>query len=152
MTKYEPGMFCWIELLTSDRADAQKFYSGVFGWTPFEIPMDGGEPYVLQQKKGKRVGALYQNSNVPPNWMSYVAVESADHSARTAKDLGATLLREPFDVMDLGPMAVVKEPQGAVSPGYTELHVGETGVGGLMQIGAEMGGDAAALATVLDGR
>jgi predicted enzyme related to lactoylglutathione lyase len=188
MTKYEPGMFCWIELLTSDRAAAQKFYSGLFGWTPLEIPMDGGEPYVMQQKNGKTVGAMYQNTNMAPNWMSYVAVASADDSARKAKDLGATLLMEPFDVMGLGRMAVVQDPQGAAfsiwqatgspgievrnelgtlvwnelmttdaeaartfygalfdwkmkaSPEYTELHVGETAVGGLMQIGPEWQG------------
>ena len=34
-------------------------------------------------------------------------------SAKKAKDLGGKLLMEPFDVMDVGRMAVIQDPQGA---------------------------------------
>ncbi len=112
-TSHQPGTFCWIELTTSDRPAAKQFYGSLFGWTANEMPLDGGEPYVMLQKNGKNVGALYQNADVPPNWLSYVAVTSADDTAKTAKDLGANLLSEPFDVMDAGRMAVVQDPQGA---------------------------------------
>jgi predicted enzyme related to lactoylglutathione lyase len=37
-----------------------------------------------------------------------------DESARRARELGAAVLSEPFDVMDLGRMAVVRDPTGAV--------------------------------------
>jgi predicted enzyme related to lactoylglutathione lyase len=46
--------------------------------------------------------------------LSYAAVASADESAAKAKELGATLMKEPFDVMDVGRMAVVQDPTGAV--------------------------------------
>jgi len=187
-TKHDPGAFCWIELTTSDRRAAQQFYTSLVAWTANEMPMNGGEPYVMLQKGGLNVGALYQTAEVPPNWLSYVAVESADDSARTAKDLGANLLSQPFDVMDVGRMAVVEDPQGArfalwqakrhhgidvrdepntlcwnelmtsdiegarkfysalfdwklkVSSEYTEIHVDERGIGGLMQISPDMAG------------
>jgi predicted enzyme related to lactoylglutathione lyase len=46
--------------------------------------------------------------------MSYVTVESADRAAARARELGGTLLMEPFDVMEHGRMAVVQDPTGAV--------------------------------------
>jgi hypothetical protein len=51
---------------------------------------------------------------VPPNWGSYVAVESADAAAAKAKQIGGTVLMEPFDVSENGRMAVIQDPIGAV--------------------------------------
>lgn len=45
---------------------------------------------------------------------AYVIVEGADAAAARAEELGATILAEPFDVMDAGRMAVVQDPTGAV--------------------------------------
>lgn len=189
MTKYEPGMFCWVELATSDGAAAKKYYTSLFGWTANEMPMGPDQPpYVMLEKDGKQVGALYRNAAVPPNWLSYVAVADVDDLAKTVRDLGGKVLQRPFDVMDVGRMAILQDPQGAVlamwqagqhigaavrdepntlcwnelmttdvagaqffyqalfdwrlkiTPGYTEAHVGEKAVGGMMQIAPEMKG------------
>ena len=51
---------------------------------------------------------------MPPHWNSYVSVASADASAAKAKELGAKVMVEPFDVMDAGRMAVISDPTGAV--------------------------------------
>jgi len=50
---------------------------------------------------------------VPPNWIIYIAVDSADQSAAKAKQLGGTVVMPAFDVMDLGRMAVIQDPAGA---------------------------------------
>lgn len=113
MTRYEPGTFCWVELATSDGSAAKSFYTNLFGWTANEIPIGEGSVYVMLQKSGKDVGALYENKNVPPNWLSYVAVASADETGEKAKSLGATIVATPFDVFDVGRMAVITDPQGA---------------------------------------
>jgi uncharacterized protein len=42
-----------------------------------------------------------------------VTVEDAGEAAARAAELGATVLAEPFDVMDAGRMAVLNDPQGA---------------------------------------
>jgi predicted enzyme related to lactoylglutathione lyase len=116
VTSFPPGAFCWIELTTSDGEAAKRFYCDLFGWTANEIPMEPGQPpYVMLQKNGKDVGALYENKQVPhPSWLSYIAVISADEAAAKAKSLGATALQEPFDVFDVGRMAVLSDPEGAV--------------------------------------
>jgi len=114
MKSYPPGVFCWTELATSDGKAATKFYTSLFGLTANEMPMGPNEPpYVMLQKKGKNVCALYENKKAKPAWLSYVSVTSADDSAKKAKSLGAKLLSEPFDVMDVGRMANIQDQQGA---------------------------------------
>ncbi len=51
---------------------------------------------------------------VPPHWNNYVTVESADASAQRAQELGGTIVMPAFDVMDVGRMAVVQDPTGAM--------------------------------------
>lgn len=188
ISSYDPGMFCWMELATGDHKAAQAFYGGLFSWTANEMPMPDGNVYVMLQKDGKDVGALYENKKTPPNWLSYIAVASADETTARAKELGANVIQAPFDVMDVGRMAVLADPEGAVfaiwqrgrhfgaqvarethslcwneletrqrdkavqfygslfgyqtkvSPEYVELHVGETPVGGIMQMHQGMEG------------
>ena len=119
-SKHAPGTFCWVELATTNQAAAKTFYGSLFGWAPEDVPMGPGETYTLLKVAGKDVAALYtmmkeqRDQGVPPNWLPYVSVESADASAEKARSLGGTLLMGAFDVMDIGRMAVVQDPQGAV--------------------------------------
>jgi len=113
-TSYTPGTFSYAELATSDAAAAQAFYSAIFGWTYEEIPMgDDAPPYFPVYLDGKQVAALF-TSDQPPHWNSYVTVESADAAAARAAELGASLIVEPFDVMELGRMAVIADPSGGI--------------------------------------
>ena len=54
-----------------------------------------------------------RDAGVPPLWNSYVSVASADAAAERATELGATVHAPPFDVMTVGRMAVIQDPQGA---------------------------------------
>lgn len=31
-TSYQSGIFSWVELVTTDRDDAKRFYGELFGW------------------------------------------------------------------------------------------------------------------------
>ena len=116
--QYGPGTFCWVELGTTDAAAAKKFYSELFGWGMTDNPMGPDMVYTMLKLDGKDVGGLYQMQSemqgVPSHWLSYVSVKSADEAAEKAKSLGATLMKEPFDVGDIGRMAVIQDPTGAV--------------------------------------
>ena len=120
IVEYKPGTFCWVELATTDGEAAKKFYTQLFGWDFNDNPMGPGMIYTMLKLNGKDVGALYSmpeemtSNGIPPNWLSYVSVDSADESAAKAKSLGATLLKEPFDVSTVGRMAVIQDPTGAV--------------------------------------
>jgi predicted enzyme related to lactoylglutathione lyase len=116
---HRPGGFCWIELGTPNAASAKRFYCELFGWTPVDVPIGPDAVYTMLQKNGKDVGALYQlgkaqlTLGVPAHWLSYVAVASVNEAAKRAKELGATLRSDPFDVMQAGRMAVLLDPAGA---------------------------------------
>lgn len=118
--EYAPGTFCWVELATTDGEAAKKFYAGLFGWSFDDHQMGPDGVYTMVKLDGQDLGGLFQmpaemsQQSIPPNWLSYALVASADESAAKAKELGATLMKEPFDVMDVGRMAVVQDPTGAV--------------------------------------
>lgn len=129
VTHHDPGSFSWAELATSDSAAAKKFYASLFGWNAVDSPAGPGMVYTMLKKGDKSVGALYQpgpkQGNAPPHWNVYVTVASADTSAKKAKDLGGKLLSEPFDVMDVGRMAVLQDLQGAtLSLWEAKKHIG----------------------------
>jgi predicted enzyme related to lactoylglutathione lyase len=117
---YKPGTFCWVELGTSDGAAAKTFYTTLFGWDYDDKPMGPGMVYTILKLDGKDVGALYQlmpdmvAAGVHPHWLSYISVESADDAAAKVKEAGGTVVKEPFDVMTVGRMAVIQDPAGAV--------------------------------------
>jgi uncharacterized protein len=124
--KYEPGMFCWIELATNDAAAAKTFYTSLFGWTANDMPIPDGV-YTMLQKNGSSLGAMYQSKDIPPNWASYISVENVDESAKKAQSLGANVVAPPFDVMDVGRTAVVADPQGAMFCLWqAKKHIGAT--------------------------
>lgn len=113
-TASAPGKFSWLELVTSDEEGALRFYTQLFGWTDDPHDMGDGSQYHMLQKNGRHVGALYKRDDMPPAWNVYVAVASANDAAERAKELGGTVMLEPFDVFDSGRMAVIADPQGAV--------------------------------------
>lgn len=118
MTAYTPGTFCWTDLSTTDAAAAKRFYTDLLGWTAVDMPVGPDMTYTMLQIEGKDVTALYQQGpdeqGMPPHWNSYVSVSSADDIAARVKALGGTVLAEPMDIMDLGRMAIIQDPTGAI--------------------------------------
>ncbi len=117
MTKYTPGSFCWVELMTSDTNAAKKFYTQLFDWGVDDAPTGEGTFYHMLKLKGKTVGGMYQGGkeqkNVPPHWNCYVAVENVDESVKMVEKLGGKTLMPPFDVFEVGRMSAAQDPSGA---------------------------------------
>jgi len=108
-----------VELGSSDQDRARDFYAALFDWEGDDSPMGKGATYTMFRKAGKATAGLYQVDPELPNaapdcWTPYVAVEDADASVESARAGGALVLAEPFDVFDIGRMAVVQDPGGAV--------------------------------------
>src|ERR671934_785513 len=112
-TSHPPGTFSWSELVTSDADAAKTFYSQLFGWVYDDAPIPDGGVYSMALRDGKRVAALFASGDQPPHWNCYVTVASADETTAKARELGANVLADPFDVMDVGRMAVFTDPAGA---------------------------------------
>lgn len=123
MAKMEPvqaGQFCWIELATPDLSSAQNFYKALFKWQMNGHPMPNGATYEMINVADCEVGGAFElddamrEEGMMPNWNIYAAVSNVDDATAQAKKLGATILREPFDVMEYGRMSVIQDPTGAV--------------------------------------
>src|SRR2546423_7497517 len=113
-TEHAPGTFSWVDLTTSDAAAARRFYADLFGWELDDNEIPGGGIYTMCKVDGEYVGAISPSTDqAPPRWNSYVTVASADESAAKAKEAGANLIEEPFDVMQAGRMALLQDPTGA---------------------------------------
>jgi len=119
ITNYDQGEFCWTELCSTDANSAKNFYKQIFGWGYDDIPIGDGVTYTMAQVESKSACALYsmdeelRKKNVPSNWLAYISVTDADAMTAKAKTAGATIITNPFDVMDVGRMAVLQDPTGA---------------------------------------
>ena len=113
------GSFCWLELATTDQKAASRFYSDLFGWTAEDAPMGPDFTYTMLKSGGKDVGGAYTlmkeqvENHVPPHWMLYVKVRSADEFAARAVELGGRQIVAPSDIPEVGRFAVVQDPTGA---------------------------------------
>ena len=118
-TKHAPGTFSWADVTTTDQDAAKRFYTGLFGWDADDRPVGDGIYYSMMELGGRDVAAIspqqpqQREAGVPSMWNNYVTVESADAAADRANELGATVHAPPFDVMEVGRMAVIQDPQGA---------------------------------------
>lgn len=115
----EAGSFCWVELATPNPSAAQKFYKRLFGWEP-QQPSDAKHMYTLFARGGETMAGCFQlpeelrKRGVPPHWLVYVATPNAEGAARHATELGGKVVRDVFDAQDLGRLAVMQDPAGAV--------------------------------------
>ena len=114
---HAPGTFCWTDLAAPDMTAAERFYTGLFGWTSEPAGGDSEETrgYTFFKLDGKRVaGYGPPGPGEPPSWRPYVAVESADAAAAAVRDAGGEMLLDPMDVMDEGRIAVLLDTGGGV--------------------------------------
>ena len=132
------GSFCWLELGTTDRSAAKHFYSNLFGWTAEDLPMGPDMAYTMFRIGGNDVSGAYQlmkeqlDAHVPPHWMPYVKVESADASAAKAVKLGGQQIVAPSDIPNVGRFALIQDPTGAhISIFQPGQHRGMTVFGGV---------------------
>ena len=111
------GVFVWDELVTSDVEGAKRFYGDVFGWTTGDMDMGGGFTYTMFKRSGGDdvAGAMpLGDIPAPPHWLPYIAPDDIDATTARAKELGAAVKREPWDVGGVGRLSIVQDPAGAV--------------------------------------
>ena len=115
--EHHPGKIVYAELVTPDLEAAKRFYGGLFGWTFRDVPL-GARKFAEALLNGQQVAGLMQRP-VPggkhrPAWLTFISVQDADAASASATRNGAKLLFGPRDIPDLGRIAVLADPQGAV--------------------------------------
>jgi predicted enzyme related to lactoylglutathione lyase len=126
---YPNGHFCWVDLGTTDVAGAKTFYGELFGWEIEDVPGGDAGAYSMCRLDGKDVTGMHAHGpDEGTVWSSYISVHDADATAAKAKELGANVVLEPFDVAQTARMAVLKDPSGTLfclwqSEGYPGARV-----------------------------
>ncbi|MFD6888470.1 VOC family protein [Streptomyces sp. NPDC059957] len=119
---YKPGTPCWVDLMVPDQQAALDFYADLFGWQGEIGPPETGG-YSVCTLKGKPVAGIMKAMNpdgtipdpMPPTvWTTYLATDSLDSTLKSVTDAGGTVMMGAMEVMDLGRMAVIVDPTGAV--------------------------------------
>jgi hypothetical protein len=114
---YIPGVPCWVDTIQPDPEATLPFYGGLFGWEFEDVLPEGSEAqYFIGRIRGgdvAGVGSVPEGAPPVAMWNTYIWVESADETAAKASDAGGGVAVEPYDVLDLGRMAVLTDPEGA---------------------------------------
>lgn len=139
ITTHPHGNFCWVELATTDQTGAKAFYAQLFGWAIQDQDMGPDGLYTIFKLKNVDAAAAYtlhpqRMAGVPPHWTLYVAVDDADASATRCVELGGAQIAPPFNVHDLGRMAMMKDPSGAAHVAWQGM--ANPGIGIAHEVGA----------------
>ena len=108
------GKFVWHEQVSDDPKRAQDFYTQLFGWDT-EVFKPGEVDYTMISSGGQSHGGFGKamEGAPPPHWLSHVHVENLDETIEKAKSAGGKLVAGPFEMEDVGRMAIIGDPQGA---------------------------------------
>jgi uncharacterized protein len=118
-TSYPNGTFSFADVMTTDVEGAKSFYTQFFDWGAHTLREGTDSEFTLFHKEGAPVAGTFdlpqdqRDQGVPPNWVSYVNVDDVDKATERARDSGATIVVEPYDVADAGRLSVFLDPQGA---------------------------------------
>ena len=112
-TNFLDGSPSWIELSTSDVDGAMDFFGRVLGWGSESAGPDTGG-YRMLRSDGAVVGGAgpLMADDQPVDWEIYFTTPDVRTTVRRAQELGASVYVEPMDVMGLGHMAYLADPQG----------------------------------------
>ena len=113
------GKFVWHEQVSSDPQRAQDFYTQLFGWET-ETWKPGEVDYTMISANGQMHGGFGKalDGAPPPHWLSHVRVDSIDKTIAKAKSAGGKLAAGPFEMSEIGRIAILTDPQGAHISAY----------------------------------
>lgn len=118
MPKNVEGTPIWYELLTNDAAASKAFYEDVIGWS-VHPPQPGDEKaYRMLDTGDGFVGGMMELSEMmranggKPTWLFYIGVDDVDATAKKVEAEGGRLLTRPFDIPNIGRIAMIADPQG----------------------------------------
>ena len=114
--------FVFADLLTDKPAESRNFYAGLFGWRFRTRPERPAEKAIIA--RGREIGFLVEvedrSVNVPESqWVSVLAVPSADEAAQAARRAGGRIEIGPEEDGKGGRYAVLRDRQGALFSAYS---------------------------------
>jgi predicted enzyme related to lactoylglutathione lyase len=121
-TTLKPGSVGWMDLTVKNATDVAHFYRDVVGYQLSEIDMGSYSDYVLATSPEHGVAGVChargENADLPPVWMLYFTVSDLDASVAKVTEGGGKLRGEVRTLGEMGRMAVIEDPAGAISALY----------------------------------
>jgi predicted enzyme related to lactoylglutathione lyase len=118
----KPGSVGWMDLTVKNATEVAHFYRDVVGHQLSEIEMGGYSDYVLGTSPENGVAGVChargENTNQPAVWMLYFTVADMDASVAKVKEHGGKLRGEVRTLGEMGRMAVIEDPSGAIAALY----------------------------------
>ena len=111
-----PGAFCWETLMTADVQRALREYSMLFGWRRQSSPNGEVPIFAVDDTRAGQIADVQQAGagGNPPRWLTYVRVTDARSTAARAAKLGGRVLAPGIDIPEVGTIAFIADPGGAV--------------------------------------
>ncbi|WP_334177215.1 VOC family protein [Pseudoxanthobacter sp.] len=112
------GHFVWNELYTRDPQAAVRFYSETLGWTFDPMPMENGTTYYVARDGADYVAGIFQMAGpefdgIPEHWFAYIEADDVDNRTAMVAAAGGRIIRAPWDIPQVGRIAIVQAPTGA---------------------------------------
>src|SRR5579862_590690 len=107
--------FVHVELSTTDVSKAKSFYGALFDWKLEDVEMGPGFTYTMIGVGGGTGGGIMQQMipGAGSAWLAYVLVDDIAASTEKAKSLGAKVMKDVTEVMDMGWLSIIVDPTGA---------------------------------------
>ena len=109
--------FVHVELASTDVGKAKNFYSKLFDWKLEDVPNSAaGGNYTLISVGDGTGGGMMQHPmpGAPSMWLAYVLVDDIQAATKKAAALGATVMKDVTQVMDMGSLSIIVDPTGAM--------------------------------------
>uniref|UniRef100_A0AAU2JTV1 VOC family protein n=1 Tax=Streptomyces sp. NBC_00049 TaxID=2903617 RepID=A0AAU2JTV1_9ACTN len=110
----------WVELHVPDPVAEIAFYSGLFGWRSQEMEAPGMTYRVLSTADGDQQDASFggvapqMSGDEEARWTPYFNVPDVDATVAKAKENGGAVVMPAADVPEVGRIAWLADPHGAV--------------------------------------
>jgi len=111
--------FIWYELMTPDPDAAKTFYDEVVGWTiEPRSQFPNGYRMIGRSDGGFAGGVLplddeMRKHGARPTWLGYLYSDDVDASVAEIESAGGKTFMAPFDIPNIGRVAMVADPAGA---------------------------------------
>ena len=121
-TDHYPGKFIWGDLFTADPAAAEKFYTGLFGWTATTIERttpSGIHPYIVLSVGDRPIAGISKRpallkDEVHGRWIGYVSVPDVAQALAAATAGGGQVVSKARDLPPRGTQGIFTDAEGAM--------------------------------------
>lgn len=113
------GGFIWYELMSPDPEASKAFYDAVVGWDIGPAVQEFNGYRMINRGDGKAAGGVLpltdemKQHGARPTWLGYIHVADMDQSVASIEQSGGKTYIAPFDIPNVGRVAMVADPSGA---------------------------------------